>query len=272
MSTALYALKCDQDDMRQLSTTVDALKRDQDDMRQLSTTVDALKCDHDDMRQLSTTVDALKRDQDDMRQLSSTVDALKCDHDDMRQLSTTVDTLKRDLDKERNRTAALEQRLHEMSKTLLSPSTGCTMWREVCYKAFNIRTTFSDAAAACRADGGTLAMPRDAETNAFLISLYKSVHGRSQVEFWIGLHDRRREGSFEWLDGSALGTYNSWRSGEPNNAWDEKDCVVVWVPSFSWNDIPCGTPQHYICQAVPGRPYWQDSHRNNGSPTIRSKT
>eukprot|EP00058_Branchiostoma_floridae_P004265 XP_002589753.1 hypothetical protein BRAFLDRAFT_97803 [Branchiostoma floridae] len=104
LSTTVDAVKRQQDDMRQLSTTVDVFKRDQDDM---STTVDALKRDQVDMRQLSTTVDALKRDLDDMRQLATTVDALNLDRDDMR----------RDLDKERNRTAALEQRLHEMSKT-----------------------------------------------------------------------------------------------------------------------------------------------------------
>eukprot|EP00058_Branchiostoma_floridae_P020458 XP_002605948.1 hypothetical protein BRAFLDRAFT_132235 [Branchiostoma floridae] len=44
---------------------------------------------------------------EEISQLSTTVDALKGDRDDMR----------RDLDKERNRTAALEQRLHMMSKT-----------------------------------------------------------------------------------------------------------------------------------------------------------
>ncbi|XP_078603915.1 uncharacterized protein LOC144877744 [Branchiostoma floridae x Branchiostoma japonicum] len=74
------------------------------------------------MRQVSTTVDALKRDQDHMRQLSTTVDALKPDQDDM---PTTVDALKLDQDKEQIRTAALEQRLHEMTK---SPAP--KKWRE----------------------------------------------------------------------------------------------------------------------------------------------
>ncbi|XP_066301793.1 CD209 antigen-like [Branchiostoma lanceolatum] len=236
LSTAFDALKRDQDDMRKLSTALDALKRDQDDMRQLSTTVDALKRDQDDMRQLSTAVDALKRDQDDMRQLSTTVDALKRDQDDMRQLSTTVDALKRDLDKERNRTAALGQRLHEMTSCFI----GYTTWRGICYKAFNTKMNFSDAAATCGEDGGTLAMPRDAETNAFLISLYRSV--RDNTHFWFGLHDQREEGSFEWVDGSALGTYNSWAPGEPSDSGGKEDCVLYsgW-PSRKdkWNDVPC---------------------------------
>eukprot|EP00058_Branchiostoma_floridae_P003424 XP_002588912.1 hypothetical protein BRAFLDRAFT_89100 [Branchiostoma floridae] len=279
MSTTVDALKRNQDDMRQLSTTVDALKRDQDDMRHLSATVDALKRDQDDMSttvdalkrdqdDTSTTVDALKRDQDDM---STTVDALKRDQDDM---STTVDVLKRDLDSERSRVTALEQRRQEK----LSCPEGYAVFHGICYKAFDTFKTFSGAAAACGEDGGTLAMPRDAETNAFLISLYKSVRDR---HFWIGLHDRREEGSFEWVDGSALGTYSNWGPGEPNNYMDNQDCVLYAAsPKEKWHQYPCDWLLRFICQAVPGMLINDVRRRQaelspplySGSPTIRSKT
>ncbi|KAI8491858.1 hypothetical protein Bbelb_302310 [Branchiostoma belcheri] len=142
----------------------------------------------------------------------------------MRQLSATVDALKRDLINELNRTATLEQRLHVIEKTLPSCPEGYIIWREICYKAFNTPKSFSDAAATCRADGGTLAMPRDADTNAFLISLYNSL--RDDCPFWFGLHDQNEEGTFEWVDGSALGPYNSWGQGRPDNLEDNQDCVV----------------------------------------------
>eukprot|EP00058_Branchiostoma_floridae_P003482 XP_002588970.1 hypothetical protein BRAFLDRAFT_89161 [Branchiostoma floridae] len=265
LSTTVDALKRVQDDMRQLSTTVDALKRGQDDLRQLYTTfdylkrdqddmpitVDALKRDQDDMRQLSTTVDTLKRDQDDMRQLSTTVDALKRDRDDIRQLSTTVDALKGDLDSERSRVTALEQRLQEMP----SCPTGYTEFRGICYKAFNTGKTFGDAAAACGEDGGTLAMPRDAGTNAFLIYLHNAVSDKRA--FWFGLHDQREEGSFEWVDGSALGTYSSWGPGQPDNYGGNEDCVVYIAASSrkdKWGDYSCDVLIRFICQIVPGRP------------------
>ncbi|XP_078665176.1 uncharacterized protein LOC144907709 [Branchiostoma floridae x Branchiostoma belcheri] len=234
-------------EISQLSTTVDALKRDQDGM---STTVDALKRDQDGM---STTVDALKRDQDGM---STTVDALKRDQDGM---STTVDALKRDLNNERSRTATLEQRLHEIvnSKTLAPCPEGYTKWRGICYKFFYTRKTFDQAAAACRADSGTLAMPRDAETNAFLDSLHNSVSDSGN--FWIGLHDQREEGKFEWMDWSALGSYNSWGKRQPNNdrGRREQDCVTYSVnPSHKdkWNDHYCDLRLYFICQTAPGRP------------------
>ncbi|XP_066296925.1 C-type lectin domain family 4 member F-like [Branchiostoma lanceolatum] len=274
MSTIVDALKRNQDDMRQLSATVDTLKRDQDDMRQLSATVDALKRDQDDM---STTVDALKRDQDDMRQLSTTVAALKRDQDDMSttvdalkrdqdnmfttvdalkrdqdDMSTTVDALKRDLDKERSRNAAMEQHLLD-SKMASSCLDSYTTWRGTCYKVFNTWKTFSGAAAACREDGGTLAMPRDAETNAFLISLHNAVN--NDDPFWFGLHDQREEGSFEWVDGSALGAYKPWLPGQPDNYRGNEDCAVYSIfGGDKWTDGSCDSSFPFICQAAPGRP------------------
>ncbi|KAI8484555.1 hypothetical protein Bbelb_376620 [Branchiostoma belcheri] len=264
MSATVDALKRDQDTLRRLSATVDALKQDQDgmsstvdavkrgqdDVRRLPTTVDALKCDRDNM---SATVDALKRDQDGM---SATVDAVKRDQDGM---SATADASKRDLDIERSQTPTSEKRLHE--RTLSCCPEGYTIRRGICYKAFKTGKSFSEAAAACRADGGTLAMPRDAETNAFLVSLYKSLN--IDDHFWFGLHDQREEGMFEWVDGSALGSYSSWGPGQPDNyiyrSYGDQDCVAYHGhPTASpkdkdkWFDQPCGFWKNFICQAAPG--------------------
>ncbi|XP_078617300.1 alpha-N-acetylgalactosamine-specific lectin-like [Branchiostoma floridae x Branchiostoma japonicum] len=137
-------------------------------------------------------------------------------------------------------------------QTLSCPE-GYAKFRGICYKAFNTVKTFSGAAAACGEDGGTLAMPRDAETNAFLISLYKSVSAKRA--FWFGLHDRRVEGSFEWVDGSALGTYTFWAPRQPNNTWGKQHCVSYNSSSKDkWNDGQCDIAYRFICQAAPGRP------------------
>ncbi|XP_019625320.1 PREDICTED: CD209 antigen-like [Branchiostoma belcheri] len=254
-------VKGDQDDMRQLLTTVDALKRDQDalkrnqdalkrDQDNMKRNRDDVKGDQDDMRQLSTTVDALKRDQDALKRNQ---DALKCDQDDMRRLSTTVEALKCVLYKERKQTATLEKRLHEIKQTLPSCPEGYTMWRGTCFKAFDTSKTFSGAANACGADGGTLAMPQDAETNTFLASLSKSVsHIRA---FWFGLHDRREEGRFQWMDGSALGSYRSWAPGQPDSHDGNEDCVLYPTSQKDkWHDRNCHQRAYFICQAAPERP------------------
>eukprot|EP00058_Branchiostoma_floridae_P007100 XP_002592588.1 hypothetical protein BRAFLDRAFT_68911 [Branchiostoma floridae] len=223
------------EEISRFSTAVGALKRDQD---YISTTVDALKRDQDD---ISATVAALKRGHDDM---SATVAALKHAQED---IITTVQGLKRDLYKEHNLTRALEQRLHEMT----SCPNGYSTWNGICYKAFNTSKAFSDAAAACGEDGGTLAMPRGAGTNAFLIVLHNSVS--DDQDFWFGLHDQYKEGSFQWVDGSALGMYNSWSPDEPNNSGGSEDCVAYAAgKNDKWNDDECTSPFYFICQAVPG--------------------
>ncbi|XP_019647029.1 PREDICTED: C-type lectin 1-like [Branchiostoma belcheri] len=140
-----------------------------------------------------------------------------------------------------------------------SCSESYTKFRETCYKAFNTLANFGDSALYCRVDGGTLAMPRDAATDAFLISLKNSVDDKS--DFWFGLHDRREEGSFEWIDGSALGSYDSWAPGEPNNDYSKEHCAhyissTCRKPATAnkWNDKKCNYLQPFICQVAPGRP------------------
>ncbi|XP_078657945.1 lithostathine-1-beta-like [Branchiostoma floridae x Branchiostoma belcheri] len=151
-----------------------------------------------------------------------------------------------------------DQKCHNKSpficqNTQVSCPEGYTKLREICYKAFNTRKTFSDAAATCRADGGTLAMPRDARTNAFLSTLYNSV--RDDRRFWLGLHDQREEGRFEWVDGSALGPYSSWAPGEPNDQGCCDDCVIYSArKKDKWSDEECHETFRFICQAAPERP------------------
>ncbi|KAI8502424.1 hypothetical protein Bbelb_200120 [Branchiostoma belcheri] len=96
---------------------------------------------------------------------------------------------------------------------------GYKMHNKICYKAFNKAINFLDASWTCRTEGGTLAMPKDASTNNFLISLKNAVDDRGY--FWLGLVDRRVEGVWKWVDGTRLGHYSAWGPGEPNNLNNE---------------------------------------------------
>eukprot|EP00058_Branchiostoma_floridae_P019106 XP_002604595.1 hypothetical protein BRAFLDRAFT_92818 [Branchiostoma floridae] len=142
---------------------------------------------------------------------------------------------------------------HREASGVTCPANGYTVFRGTCYKAYNTGKSFSDSAAACRVDGGTLAMPRDAETNAFLKALYACVS--PSAGFWFGLHDRRIEGKFEWVDGTALGRYNSWSPGQPDN-FNNEDCVHYFYADPTrtkrWNDAYCGQLLGFICQVNPG--------------------
>ncbi|XP_078685950.1 tetranectin-like protein [Branchiostoma floridae x Branchiostoma belcheri] len=120
-------------------------------------------------------------------------------------------------------------------------------YHEVCYKAFYIRKSFSESAETCRADGGTLAMPRDAGTDDFLVSLVKPAFDFS---YWIGLH--QQEDSWEWIDGTALGTgYNRWGDNEPNDVRYRGDRCVLWFKGKVWYTWSCDRRVRFICQVLP---------------------
>ncbi|XP_078700976.1 uncharacterized protein LOC144927433 [Branchiostoma floridae x Branchiostoma belcheri] len=121
---------------------------------------------------------------------------------------------------------------------------GYKMHNKICYKAFNTAMNFLDASWTCRTEGGTLAMPKDASTNNFLISLKNAVDDRGL--FWLGLVDRRVEGVWKWVDGTRLGNYSAWLPGEPNNQNNE-DCAIYL--GKEWNDDQCGKSDiKFICQ------------------------
>ncbi|XP_078687663.1 collectin-10-like [Branchiostoma floridae x Branchiostoma belcheri] len=96
-------------------------------------------------------------------------------------------------------------------------------------------------------------MPRDAETNAFLMSLFKTTTG-IDGGFWLGLSDEREEGVFKWEDGTPLGSYTQWGPGEPHKdhiAAQFQDCVQM-TKSGKWADSACIYSAYFICQVNPG--------------------
>ncbi|XP_035684102.1 perlucin-like protein [Branchiostoma floridae] len=119
---------------------------------------------------------------------------------------------------------------------------------QLCYKAFNQQSDYTSAAATCSSGGGTLAIPRDAGINTFLINLKNAVD--SKAWFWFGLTDRDQEGSWVWADGVALGHFNQWGPGRPDNATKNEDCALYWPQKDNkWSDFPCSeTSLKFICQ------------------------
>lgn len=103
---------------------------------------------------------------------------------------------------------------------------------------------YLDAQLACQGRGGTLSMPKDEAANA-LLAAYITQAGLARV--FIGINDLEREGAFVYADRSPMQTFSKWRSGEPNNAYDEEDCVEL-VASGGWNDVACHLTMHFLCE------------------------
>uniref|UniRef100_A0A2K5Z1T4 Collectin subfamily member 11 n=1 Tax=Mandrillus leucophaeus TaxID=9568 RepID=A0A2K5Z1T4_MANLE len=103
---------------------------------------------------------------------------------------------------------------------------------------------YADAQLSCQGRGGTLGMPKDEAANG-LMAAYLAQAGLARV--FIGINDLEREGAFVYSDRSPMRTFNKWRSGEPNNAYDEEDCVEM-VASGGWNDVACHTTMYFMCE------------------------
>ncbi|XP_059261081.1 collectin-11 isoform X5 [Mustela nigripes] len=103
---------------------------------------------------------------------------------------------------------------------------------------------YVDAQLSCQGRGGTLGMPKDEAANS-LMAAYIAQAGLARV--FIGINDLEREGTFVYADRSPMQTFSKWRSGEPNNAYDEEDCVEM-VASGGWNDVACHVTMHFLCE------------------------
>ncbi|XP_038665713.1 collectin-10-like isoform X2 [Scyliorhinus canicula] len=96
----------------------------------------------------------------------------------------------------------------------------------------------------CKDRGGSLAMPKDEETNT-LIAAYVNKTGLSRV--FIGVNDLEKERQFTYTDSTPLQNYSHWRPGEPNNAFGGEDCVEM-VSDGGWNDVECHLTMYFVCE------------------------
>ena len=94
--------------------------------------------------------------------------------------------------------------------------------------------SWSNGRAQCQSRGGDLATIHSAAEDAAAKAVVPS--GSSA---WFGLSDTTTEGSYAWVDGSAL-DYINWAGGEPNNWGGNEDCGGYYKGHTSgWADGGC---------------------------------
>jgi hypothetical protein len=127
--------------------------------------------------------------------------------------------------------------------------------------------TWTASRIACEAAGGRLAVVRSACDNAQLSRLVSEGMTYSGSRWggkaaWIGLNQNTSSSPFTWSDGSAP-DYEAWAPGEPNNAYGNEDCALLYTMQTSssefvgggrWNDGQCstnywGSAEPYLCEA-----------------------
>ena len=102
----------------------------------------------------------------------------------------------------------------------------------------------------CQNAGGKLVKIETEEESRFITSKYFRNKGR----YWIGLSDSLKEKEWRWTDGTRLTGYENWRSGRPNNFFNQ-DCAAILKGRYhlvyfnaKWNDEDCSLKLGYICE------------------------
>jgi len=122
-----------------------------------------------------------------------------------------------------------------------------------CYLFGTEAVSFDEAQRFCRENGGMLAEPRSNKQNRTINKMINN--NRDDTNYWIGLTDDRREGTFVWKSDNTEVSFSNWNKNEPNNMKDQEDCVVLRkTRSFEWNDVRCfndgdaGAKTRALCQ------------------------
>lgn len=125
--------------------------------------------------------------------------------------------------------------------------------REIGSGTYSFCTTqlpWDTARDACAAFGYDLVTIEDATENAALTAEALS---RDMDDWWIGLHDRVTEGTFEWSSGSTA-AYRNWLPDQPSHDLGQ-DCTVLIDGDAGgepgrWNDVRCNDGAPFICEVV----------------------
>uniref|UniRef100_A0A3Q1H6Y7 C-type lectin domain-containing protein n=1 Tax=Anabas testudineus TaxID=64144 RepID=A0A3Q1H6Y7_ANATE len=120
---------------------------------------------------------------------------------------------------------------------------GWIKFRWSCYFHSTESGSWTTGRANCRTRGAHLVVIHSAEEQTFLSEF-------TMVESWIGLTDRDKEGTWNWVDGTPLTVKLAFTTWTPRHSpLGEEDCahIIAGVNSLkNWNDLSCDTSLRWI--------------------------
>ncbi|XP_076455601.1 low affinity immunoglobulin epsilon Fc receptor-like [Babylonia areolata] len=125
-----------------------------------------------------------------------------------------------------------------------------TPWRgnqTSCYLHFHEPYTFFEAKIACDIVQGHLVEINSPEENAFVASLAKQ---HRDASLWIGLEDFVIEGEYEWTSSHTKPEFYNWKPNEPNNYYNNEDCVLIEASTGGWFDVDCVQKHPFLCESL----------------------
>ncbi|XP_078664596.1 uncharacterized protein LOC144907424 [Branchiostoma floridae x Branchiostoma belcheri] len=155
---------------------------------------------------------------------------------------------------------------------------GYSQFQGVWYKVFDERKTYADSLQTCSRDGGTLAMPKSADINQFLINLIIDTAAQPDEVYRFGLSEPDGGGAWMWADGAILGVFSNWIvsdtaiKGCANYVDATKLNTTVqsrW--SATWSASPCETLASFICQVEMTDCFYGHGHDYSGTAEITER-
>ncbi|KAF3694522.1 CD209 antigen-like protein C DC-SIGN-related protein 2 [Channa argus] len=135
-------------------------------------------------------------------------------------------------------------RLQSLSKQKKTCPAGWTIFSSSCYFLSSDSGSWTRGSEDCRNRAAHLVVIKSDEEQKFISEL-------TNLAAWIGLTDKEEEGTWKWIDGTAL-ILNFWNENQPDDGGipksKEEDCAHVKAETAQWNDLPCETPQRWICE------------------------
>ncbi|CAO2630897.1 Low affinity immunoglobulin epsilon Fc receptor, partial [Lemmus lemmus] len=171
-----------------------------------------------------------------------------------RLLEDLINIKSQSLNEKRTASDSLEKLQEEVAKLriemLISKGAACSTcpknwlhFQQKCYYFGNDSKRWIQARFTCSNLKGRLVSIHSQEEQDFLMK------HTNKKDSWIGLRDLNVEGEFIWMDGSPVG-YSNWSPGEPNNAGQGEDCVMM-RGSGQWNDAFCHSfLEAWVCEQL----------------------
>ncbi|MCI4383878.1 hypothetical protein PGIGA_G00031870 [Pangasianodon gigas] len=168
-------------------------------------------------------------------------DQAKCKElaNEMAKLQTNYSTMANQKDQLQKEKDEIQNRLREIAA---QAKLGWVYFSFGLYFISTEKKSWTEARADCRKKGADLVIIKTKEEEEVLVKQL----GNDKA--WIGLNDRPVEGTWKWVDGTAL-TTAYWVPGEPNDSGNE-DCAELWglLDKQGWNDRPCNDRVRWICE------------------------
>ncbi|XP_045572325.1 uncharacterized protein isoform X4 [Salmo salar] len=226
----------------QLQTSSNTLTKERD---QLQTSYHTLTKEKD---QLQTSYNTLTKERD---QLQTSYHTLTKEKD---QLQTSYNTLTKERDQLQTGYNTLTKERDHLKEELNKQSSGWQKFESSWYYLSTEKKSWTESRQDCLKRGAHLVIINSKKEQEF-------IHEWSGcLDIYLGFHDTNTEGVWEWINDGALGQSSApgttyWRDGEPNDADQGEDCAQlskkVSDPLKSWNDVPCTTTLHWMCEKTP---------------------